>query len=45
VLHVLYKVTIHVPREVHWEVGVGEGGDVTAHVHSAYSCSEHTVLQ
>jgi hypothetical protein len=37
--------TVRAPREVSWEVGAGEGGDYTAHAHSAYSYSEHIVLQ
>jgi hypothetical protein len=36
---------VHTPREVHWEVGVGEGSDLTAHAHSAHSYSKHIVLQ
>jgi hypothetical protein len=28
--------TVRAPREVRWEVEAGEGGDLTAHVHSAY---------
>jgi hypothetical protein len=30
-------------KEVRWEVGAGEGGDLTAHAHSAYSYIKHTV--
>jgi hypothetical protein len=40
-----YIHTVRARREVHWEVEAGEGGDVTAHAHSAYSYSKHTVLQ
>jgi hypothetical protein len=35
--------TVLAPREVHWEAVAGEGDNLTAHVHSAYS--KHIVLQ
>jgi hypothetical protein len=33
------------PREVSTEVAVGEGGDLTAQAHSAYSYSKRIALQ
>jgi hypothetical protein len=38
-------ITVCASQEVCWEVGGREGGDLTAHVHSAYSYSKHIVLQ
>jgi hypothetical protein len=35
---------VRAPREVCWKIA-GEGGDLTAHAHSAYSYSKHIVLQ
>lgn len=39
------QTTVHAPREVCWEAGAVEGGDLTVHVQSAYSYSRHIVLQ
>jgi hypothetical protein len=41
----LQILTVRAPREVRWEVVAGEGGDLTAHAHSACSYSKHIVLQ
>jgi hypothetical protein len=37
--------TVRAPRQFRWEVRSGEGGDLTAHAHSAYSYSKHIILQ